>query len=239
MNPSKTLIRWITPVVWSLFPERKIQAIREFSNIERDSGCQLLRAIDLVEGPELKAYLFQHVLEEFFHADIFDEVRRSLSDLPAAKSTKARHELLKGKVDLQAILKFISYVQVGESAVHRDFREYSRLPVDLPVRAVFSRAGRDEGKHEMDTHNIVVRLSGSEQNANALLNEASQTRFLRRWIDAMNSLGSFLLSCILASIYFLFGWMGKRSSRNRIALDRKIQLQLLQQQVKDFSDQIP
>lgn len=231
LNPRHWVIRWLTPRIWRLFPQRKLAALQEFSLVESDSGGQLMACIPLVDDPKLKAYIFQHVLEEVFHGEIFADLCKKLSPRPLPLPLKPRRELA---LDKNELIPFFSYVHIGEQAVNRDFLQYARASLPPTMRAVFHSAGSDEGKHEADTGDILRSLCGSPRVYRKAL---SRARWKRRWMlytDGMSRVGGVTLALLLSLVYFVSGGLVAWSSRRRLRLGAKAQLELLRRQVADF-----
>ncbi|MBI3552412.1 MAG: hypothetical protein HY077_07825 [Elusimicrobia bacterium] len=136
------LARYVTPLAWKWAPLRRAQAMREYSLIEKDSGCQILDALELVHEPAVRAQLFQQVLEEFHHSDLFEDVCRELSDKPIGTPVVTRDALVGRDPGPDALLDLIAYVHVGEAAVNVDFAAYAKAPIDPVIAKAFARAGR-------------------------------------------------------------------------------------------------
>lgn len=231
LNPRHMIIRWVTPLVWRLFPGRKVSALQEFSLVERDSGGQLLCCIPLVMDPQLKAAIFQHVLEEVFHGEIFEDLCLSFSERPLPTPVKPREELI-ASPDL---VDFFSYVHVGEQAVNRDFLQYAHAALDKNSRAVFMRAGSDEGQHEGDTGDILLALL--KGNRSLYHRQIWKARAKRAWLlytQSMNQVGEMILTVLLTIVYALGGPLATYSARRRLKMSASDQTDLLRHQVAEF-----
>lgn len=240
MNPRHLLIRLLTPLIWKKFPGLKLSALMKFSLVEKDSACQLLHCLDLVKDPELKAYLFQHVLEEFFHSDIFEALCKEKSESHLYLQMLPRMELVPANSSPDAILDFFAYVHVGEQTVNRDFLVFSEAAFEPDVKSTFRRAGMDEAHHEHDTHDILHKLLGASDGG--LGGRTLRARLKLRWRsfnESMISIGKFPMTVILSVIYFLLGGLGSVSARARLQMTEKEQLSLFQQQVREFEGQFP
>lgn len=232
MNPRHLIIRWLTPIVWRLAPGRKLRALQRFSAVERDSGHQLQYCISLVTDSRLRCYLFQHVLEECFHGDIFEEHCKRLSPNHLYLELPPRAELLPEKAGANEVLDLFAYVHVGEQAVNRDFLVYSRAPFEPELKAVFRRAGLDEGHHEHDTFAILEDLAGKTGvSFRARLAWARVKRFWKLYTEAMKALGIAPMTVAVMAIYLFLGPFARHAARGRLELSEERQLELFRSQV--------
>jgi hypothetical protein len=239
INPRHIIIRWLTPVIWRLFPARKISTLQEFSTVERDSGGQLLCCIPLVSDPRLKAAIFQHVLEEVFHGEIFEELCQSFSERPLPTPVKPREDLVSPNPGADEVLRFFSYVHVGEQAVNRDFLQYAHAALDKKSRAVFMRAGSDEGQHEGDTGDILLDLvKGDRRRYRRYIWMARAKRAWLLYKGTMSRVGEFMLGVMLTAVYLAGGLAATRSSRRRLKMPAAEQAELMRRQVADFERQM-
>lgn len=229
------LRRWLashlTPLVWKLAPRRRAAAMREYALIEKDSGCQLLDALDLVEDPGIRAELFQQVLEEFHHADLFEGACRALADAPVGTPVITRDSLLAPDAGPADLLDLTAYVHVGEAAVDLDFAEYARAPLDREISRAFARARADEHQHVEDSRRLLARFDGGVPGraARALL----KARLLRGWrsyLRTMRAVGELPLAALLAALYAAAGPLMRGASRRRLELGRDEQLELFRAQ---------
>ena len=232
MNPRHLIIRWLTPLVWKLSPARKLQALQRFSAVEKDSGHQLQYCVSLVSDSRLKCYLFQHVLEEFFHSELFEEQCRRISDRHLYLEVPPRIDLLPPQAGPGEVLDFFAYVHVGEQAVNRDFVVYSHAPLEPELRAVFRRAGMDEGHHEEDTLQILEGLAGGTGwSFRSRLTVARARRAWSLFADAMKSIGVVPMTAAIGLIYFVLGPVALGSARERLRLPEEEQLRIFRDQV--------
>jgi len=229
------LIRFFTPLVWRLFPDRKRDALQEFSMIEKDSGCQLLSAMDHVHDPKLQAIFFQQVLEEFHHADLFDRACTAYSDAPLDIPVITRDELIDPAGGPKAVLDLVSYVHVGESAVNDDFGAYTRAPIDTRIRGVFKAASEDEAGHVESSRELLTELaSGDDRKVRRALFMSRVKRGWRSYVRSMRHIGEWPLAILLSVLYFLAGPLVIMPLRRRLDLPRQQQLQILSSQLRSL-----
>jgi hypothetical protein len=238
VNPRHWIIRHLTPRVWRLWPARRQAALMEFSAIERDSGQQLRQCMDLTEDPALRGYLFQHVLEETFHGELFEDLARSGAEKHPVRPVLPREELITPDSPPDEITAFFSSVHVGEAAVNADFRVYAQAVSDPATRGIFRVAGEDEGRHEADTDRVLVQLCGSPADARSEARQAWRRRWWTLYVDAMHRVGLVPLTLLLGGTYLLLGWLAVPSLRRRLVLGAGDQLGLLQDQLDEFSREL-
>lgn len=235
MTPRHLVIRAITPMVWKFWPRRQQEALLEFSQIEKDSGLQLLHCMRLTDEPDLRGYLFQHVLEELFHGELFYELSRKQAERIPVERLIEREELVTPDDGADAIVDFFAYVHVGERAVNRDFTQYALGDFEPGVRGVFRVAGMDEGRHEADTEDILTRLlNGDVAEAKSRDRWAMLKHGWKSYADLMQRVGVVPLSVLLGGVYFVASWIAVPSLKRRLAMGRQDQLEIFQAQVEEF-----
>ena len=236
MNPRHWVIRWVTPFIWRIFPGRKLKSLQQFSLVEKDSGCQLLYCLSLVRDEKLKAYLFQHVLEEFYHSELFEDLSRELSPGHLYQQLLPRLELLQADSGNAELLDFFAYVHEGERAVNRDFLVYSNAPLEPTLKQVFRRAGLDEGHHEKDTDEIVSREFGGAAAHRWSRFKAALKRHWELFKSGSKAFGTIPMTIVISLIYFLLGGFVARAAQRRLALSNAEQLRLFSAQAHDFKE---
>lgn len=225
------LARHLTPLVWKLAPRRRARAMREYSLIEKDSGCQILDALGLVADPKTRAELFQQVLEEFHHADLFENACRELADAPVGTPVVTRDSLLAPGAGPEALLDLVAYVHVGEAAVDEDFGEYAGAPIDREIARAFARARADERQHVADSYRLLGRFDGGKPGrARWALFKARALRAWRTYVRAMRAIGEVPLAAVLTALYAAAGPLMRGSSRRRLELGRAEQLEIFRAQ---------
>ncbi len=234
-NPRHWIIRGITPWIWKLLPGRQLTALQQFSIIEKDSGIQLLHGMPLIDEPKLKAHVFQHVLEEFHHGEMFEDLCQRLSDKHLYTKIKPRERMLSSDASREELADFFSYVHVGEMAVNRDFVEYAKTSLPGHIRGVFRAAGLDEGRHEKDTGDIVLDICGGNSSMrDKKVCAAWWTRRWRLYKQAMHEVGGLSLTIILSLVYFVLGWIAAPTLRRRLNAKPEEQLEIFREQVMAF-----
>ncbi len=238
MNPRHWVIRHLTPRIWRWWPARRQAALMEFSAIERDSGLQLRQCMDLTGDPALRGYLFQHVLEETFHGELFEDLARTGADRHPIRPVLPREELIQPDSPPDEIRAFFSTVHVGEAAVNADFRVYAEAVDDPATRGIFRVAGEDEGRHEADTDRVLQQLCGTPEEARSEARQAWRRRWWTLYVDAMHRVGLLPLTALLGLVYLGLGWLAVPALRARLRLPADRSLALLQDQLEDFDREL-
>lgn len=204
--------------------------MREYALIEKDSGFQILDALPLVRGAQTRAQLFQQVLEEFHHADLFEGACRELSDKPLGTPVVTRDALVAADPGPDALLDLIAYVHVGEAAVDKDFEAYAQAPLPAPVSRAFALARADERHHVGDSRRLLEPFAAGDPGriTRALL----KARLLRGWrsyVQTMSAVGMLPLGLLLTVLYALSGWL-KSAARGRLEMSAESQLAIMREQ---------
>jgi rubrerythrin len=233
------LIKTLTPVVWKFLPSRKTQAIVRFSIIERDSAVQLLECLKFIEDSKIKADLFQHVLEEFHHSDLFEELAKSLSEKNLKLSIDSRENVINHNSTHEDFLRFYSYAHVGESDVNEDFEIYARATRDQNIRRIFLKVAADENRHEIGTDQILLELCGNDKKkVQSLVIVSKLKRMYKTYTIGMRNIGQVFFNCYLAIIYFAFGLLVVRAAKKQFTWSKVDHLNFLKNQLNDIKREI-
>lgn len=232
----KFVIIFITPLMWRFFPKRKIMALQEFSTIEKDSGCQLLWSLELTRDPKDRAFIFQHVLEEFFHAEVFEDISLHYATGYLPKTVSAREILVDKKSTPAQVWDFFSYAHVGEAGVNRDFTYYSKANLDKKISAVFLRVSIDEANHIYGTKEILQSMTKNKKVLfKWLIFKSTVKRKFKQIESSTRFVGDAVLSFILILIYFVFGYFVHKTFRARFSeMSSKEVVSLLKLQEADI-----
>ena len=229
------IIKRITPIIWSKSTKRKINAIKDFSVIEKDSGCQLLQCVLLINDPFLKAELFQHVVEEFFHADLFEDLAISYSDKFLITEIRPREYLVTANSHFEEVIEAYAYAHVGEYDVNKDFEIYGHANFDKKIRNTFLRVAADEGRHVFSTDDLLFLMLNKNKLKYRwiILKSFFKIRF-NKFSSMMIAIGDFNLTIILSIFYFLFGLLVFIDSKKRFLLSSSLQLEILKEQIDEL-----
>jgi len=232
-RPRHLLIRLLTPLIWQFSEKRKFAALQEFSDTELDSGWQSLYTLDRVSSPATKAELFQHSLEEFYHARMFADLLASYSNAPLNRVAFARECILRKDNSPDALLEFLAQVYVGESEINEDFLVYAEANLDLPIRELFQRIKKDEEGHEEVSWAMMLGYAGADAGRlRRLIFRKRLAHAWKRYVSFTQVLGNFMLSVQLTLVYFLIGAPFVALFRRRLVLSRQEQLEILRRQLE-------
>ncbi|MFA6237004.1 MAG: ferritin-like domain-containing protein [Bacteriovorax sp.] len=236
---NQLLIKKLTPLIWKIFPARKAQAISRFSMIEKDSAVQLLECMKFVGDNKIKADLFQHVLEEFHHADLFEELAKNYSDKHLNLSINSRENIINENSTHEDFLKFYAYVHVGESDVNEDFEVYANAIDDTSIRRTFLKVAADENRHEVGTDQILFELCNNDKiKTNRLILISRLKRSYKMYTIAMKNIGQIVFNFYMSIIYFCGGLFMVRSSRKQFLWTKSDHLDFLKNQIADLKREL-
>lgn len=233
-SPSQLIIKYISPMVWKYCSSKKISSLKKFGTIEKDSAGQLLQCALKISDPPVKAALFQHVLEEFHHADIFNNLANNFSDSYLLEEVRPRIHLASRKSTAKEIAEAYAYAHVGESMVSKDFINYSKGKFEVEVRAVFAGIAADEKRHAHGTDDILLHLVSDKKERKWLLFKSQLKINFEKYKAVMRAFSNFNLEIILAVIYLICGPFLMSTLRKRLNLDKSIQTEVFQKQLLDL-----
>ncbi len=231
----KFVIIFITPLLWKFFSKRKVLALQEFSAIEKDSGCQLLWSLELTRDAKDRAFIFQHVLEEFFHAEIFEDISQYYATSYLPRVISAREILIDKKSTPEQVWDFFSYAHVGEEGVNRDFSYYAKAKLEKKISAVFLRVSVDESNHIHGTKEILENMTKDRKFfCQWLIVKSTVKRKIKQMQSSTRFIGGALLTLVLTLVYYVFGFLVHKTLKNHLlAMDRKEVIALMKLQEAD------
>lgn len=237
MKLRQLMISLVLPISWRFSEKRKLAALQEFSATEFDSGWQSLYAMKYIENSLDRAYLFQHALEEFFHADLFNKLSKHYSSIPLVQPITGRNIIIKEHADKNQILDFLCYMYVGEQSVHEDFNYYTKAKIDKKIKNVFLKIYKDEEDHATESLQALKKFSDENKgNLRKYLFLNKLKRAYRQFSIFFSRIGELMLSLILSLSYFLFGLFFYKVLRRRLFLPNSEQMELLKRQTRFFKE---
>jgi hypothetical protein len=235
LNIQKLIITFITPNVWKIFPSRKIQTIQKFSYTEKDSGCRLLQYLVLIKDPDIKKELFQHVLEEFYHADLFADLAKQISVNYSNVSIPSREFQVTADSPYDDLLAAYAYAHIGEYSINKDFSSYNNKRFDRDIRAAFARVASDEGRHAESTDDVFIKLCNFDKNkARKIYFFATLKRKYELYSAFMKQVGEFQLTILLRGLYFILGVFIYKNLQSRLNFSSQAQLEILKNQISEL-----
>lgn len=239
LNFQRFIITYITPVIWKYFPNRKIRTIQKFSYTEKDSGCRLMQYLILIKDPEIKKELFQHVLEEFHHADLFANLATQMSSMYSNVEIPPRSFQITADSPFKDLVSAYAYASVGESEINKDFSAYNNKRFDKKIRAVFARVASDESRHSDNTDEIFLKLCSTiNAKPNSVYFWARLKRRYELYSVFMKQIGEIQLSLVLRLLYYVIGSVIYTSLQNRLVLSIDAQLVILKNQIAELEKSI-
>jgi hypothetical protein len=234
LYPRNLIIKFITPILWHHLPVQKAKALQKFSIIEKDSARQLFQCLQQIPDPQIKADLFQHILEEYFHADLFEGLSQQFSTEHLNYPILERERLISGSSSLNEITSFYAYAHIGESDVNQDFQIYSEGAFDNKTKAIFSRIASDELRHEFGTDDILLKLCQNKKSRyHFFLIKSRLIRLYKIYQSYMRTIGGVFLNVILSLLYLVFGLFLSTIIKKRLNFSNDEQLKILLAQIND------
>ena len=206
----------VITLLWRFFPTLQLQAVRRFQSIEADGVWHLHQILRRNRDPIDRAAVFQHLLEEESHADLFREVFQNDSNQIFQPILFARTSLPlpleKGTKD-PALSDLFLYVHVGEESATRRFRSLCKTLPEGELSRALQRIVKDEEGHIGLTDRLARKLGVSTTKLRAMILWISIKRFSdqaqQNALRVTNAIGLSLLSLT----YLCFGFLGAPSAR--------------------------
>jgi hypothetical protein len=231
MKPRQIIIRLVLPIVWKFFPRRRPYYLQEFEMAELDSCWQVLHSIPFAPK-EMRSKLFMHAVEELGHFQTFGELKEHYSYQYLNRPILKRKMLLPSSDKIE-LIKFLTYVYIGEREVNSDFYAYSQSLKSEPLlSSTYLRLKVEEDGHEEKTLRWLKNIS---QNANVNLGRIEITSAFKRSFDTykklMTMIGSIPMSLLLFVIYISTAPIALIDAKKRMAFSRKKELEIFKLQL--------
>lgn len=231
------IIKFVTPYIWKYFPERKLNSLRYFSTVEKDSACRFMQYVPLMEDPKLKNEVFQHALEEFHHASMFEELVKKINNSYINIEIAPRKFIITEKSTKEELLNAYAYAHVGEDSINKDFWAYNNQKFDPLVRKTFAKISIDEKRHAGSSDHVLMGLCQSERSLySRVILKAKFKRWYEQYSVTMKSVGEIQLNLMLKLVYFFVGPIALMSLRNRLDLSTEAQLAVFKEQIEDMEN---
>jgi hypothetical protein len=203
--------------LWRSYPRLQAKAVRRFQSVEADGVWHLFQVLQQTTDPRERAKVFQHVLEEDSHAELFRDVFCSENSECFQPLQSPRSELTPG--GFEAWRAFV-HVHVGEVSATRRFTALSRALPEGPLSSALKRIVRDEEGHIGLTEELARHLQVEERKVASELLAVRWSRFIgslrQLALQAMNQITGFLL--IVG--YWLLGGFAALTLRARMRQPR-------------------
>jgi hypothetical protein len=206
-------IRLVTSVSWRRSSARLAASLNRFSQVEADSGWQMLRALTVVESPEFRVKLFSNALEEIHHAALFRSAASRHASAPLPLTSHRRHAVFAPE---RGLAWFEAFHYVGEHDVYHQFHTYAMATADTELRRTFLEIRGDEAEHQKLAYAELCRLAGSRRKAQRLICSVRARRLRERCLRGARSVGDLWSSLVLTAIYYISGPFLRAASRRHL-----------------------
>ena len=202
--------------VWSFRKKMQLEAVQRFHTIEADGVWHLFQLLFKVDSSKERAKIFQHLLEEDSHAELFSEVYQNDSNVPFKAKQFNRKMLVSGEVGVGV---WLLHVHAGEVSATRQFRALIVALPDGALRSALEKIVNDEAGHIELTNDLATQMGVTPR---VLQRELKMIQFQRlthgikqMFLGMTNTLGIWILTLG----YWSLGGFAKRSAR--VALSRR------------------
>jgi rubrerythrin len=179
--------------------------LQQFSVTEGDSAWQILHAYKEVHGPETRAKMFQHALEEVHHASEFERVAMRFTLAPPARPRPKRIPIYDPSTEKQALVHFLAFAHVGEQDVFNQFSSYAAAVGDEEVRDVFLESKRDEQGHVGLTLQMLRRTAPTDRLSSMTILRVRLRRLYEGWLRFSAFIGHGPTGTLLSVLYLTSG----------------------------------
>lgn len=227
--------KYLTPILWRVFPSRKLKTAQLFSSVEVDSCWQLLQAIPHFRNPEIQFRLFENACEELRHGSWFEDEFTRLSDKRLPLELATRKPVLPESPTEKDLREFLLFFHLGESAVCEKFHALSESDIDPNLKRIFKRISVEETQHGSGCLDLIGNVPENE-----LKSSARRLWWKQKKDDLIRIMSKVQLplQVLLTAIYFLSGLFLRRQMRSRFFMNRDDQLAIFQEQVRNFEEEL-
>ncbi len=200
-------------LLWKRFPGLMNRQIKAFATTEFTTSWHFLYALRHAPDAHHKGLLFDQLLEEYHHADIFLEVAQKRSDTPVYLD-RGEIRRLYAEEDLW---KLIVYAHKGEDDAVARFNELLRQVDDEPLRRVLKEVLADEKGHAEGVDNMSYDMGADPEAVRRELQKVTARRMWENWMTTGRRVLGVPTKIILYAVYFLAGVFLVLPSRRRLA----------------------
>jgi hypothetical protein len=178
------------------------KTLLRFSQVEADSGWQLLQVLPQLENARSRAHFFHNALEEEHHAWLFAQLAQRYARFPLPLQRDGRLSLYVPGEDLD---QFRAYHAVAEKQAYDDFVAYAAAIRDPRVRDVFERIREDEEGHHEGAIDAWAAAGEARGRVRSLLRRARIRRYYEAWLRGSRRLAALTSGLVLAFLYLAAG----------------------------------
>lgn len=230
------LIRHVLPLTTRNSARQKTRVLQEFAQTELDSAWQSVYALPKVQDTDTRLLLFDHAVEELFHADLFSRLAAEKSpDLPGQLITRREPLIALDGKDQGRVVEFLAYLSTGETEINTDFEVYETAIPDKDIRRVIKTIREDEVWHAKDSTEQLEKMAAVEGKKLSWL-RFRHLLFLaqRRYASVMGKFGTLPMTLMMFVAYALFGGIFASQARRRLSMGSGEQLGFMRRQQESF-----
>lgn len=209
----KVKVFFVVKFIWGLFPAVKNAQIASFANTEFTTSWHFRYCLEFLKSPAKKAQMFEQLLEEYHHADIFLQLARRRSDRPVFLEPVEIKPIYPEKADAW---KVVVYSHVGEQAAVDRFSSLISATEDPELKKVIIEVLADERGHTEGVMEIAEELGRSPKEIASVSRQVKIGRAWEAWLRHGNRLTGAVVTLVFSAVYFLFGVLLVFSARKRL-----------------------
>lgn len=196
---------------------KKLNGLLKFQATEAESAWQLQRIIPRLDSLEMKRDVFEHYMEEMYHAELFaDQAKKQamaeglmhLPRLPIAE----RQPIIEESEDLW---RFFAFLSVGEASAVKQFSSITHAIKPSSLKKTLKSILRDESKHVVDAKHHASALASAEE-LRLHSRNLKFARFRGEWMRQGLIVTDALSSALLWAVYWLVAPLGWRAAKQKI-----------------------
>jgi rubrerythrin len=215
-------------------PSRKLNALKRFAAVEKDSGVRLMQYSEMIKDGKLKAEVFEHALEEFDHSAMFEKLIKKNNNSYYKLEIAPKKFMLDQGSSYEDLIEAYAYAYVGENIINKNFFYYNSSLIDQELRRVFSIIAAEEQVHARDTDEILLKFCNNDmQLYSKYLSSARRKRLKEEFLSVATGAGRGFLSFVLMLVYFVAGPFCFLSLRKRLKFSEASELEIFKSQVND------
>lgn len=200
-------------LLWKRFPNLMNRQIQSFATTEYTTSWHFLYALRHARDARHKAQLFDQLLEEYHHADLFLDIAQKRSTSPVYID---RGEI-RSLYPRQDLWKLIVYAQKGEDDAVVRFNELLRQVEDEPLRRALKEVLADEKGHAEHVMDISHEMGASPVDIERQMRKVKLARLWQDWSMSGRRILGFPSKIMLYGVYFLIGALLVWPSRKRLS----------------------
>ena len=195
-------------------PKKKAQVLATFHSTEADSAWQLLHILPKLNDPKARYEVFQHILEEMVHSELFRKEATVYAKSQIITPSEERQAIYS---DDAPIWKFFAYCIIGEKAALDRFSHVAKSLPDSTLRETFKKVLRDEAGHVHNAKMLAAEFAVNAKDIEQEVSAARRRRFKEAWMRQGTKITDIFANLFLSILYFLVAPLGYFAARQKIA----------------------